>query len=254
MKREEPEKTMALSQTWGVRIPDDEWSVYRRVIDEIREAGIEFALGGAFALATYSGYWRNTKDLDLYIMPEDRDRMVAAMTRAGLSDYFDELPYDRVWIYRGHEDATIVDAIWAMANSRTQVDRRWVFGGPSITIRGERMRVVPVEEMIWGKLYIVQRPRCDWPDIINMIYGAGTELDWEHLITRLGPDAPLLAGVLSTFSWLCPGRAAALPIWIWDRLGMSLPVDGPDYIPERVTYVESRPWFVPMILESSAGA
>jgi hypothetical protein len=229
---------------WGGRIPDDEWTIYRRVLDGMRDAGVEFALGGAFALATYSGHWRNTKDLDLYILPEDRERAVEVTGRAGLTDYFDVLPYDRAWIYRAHDGVTIVDSIWAMANRRTVVDRHWIFGGPSIDLRGESLRVVPVEEMIWGKLYIVQRPRCDWPDIFNMLYGVGHVLDWEYLIARVEEDRPLLAGMLSTFAWVCPGRASTFPAWIWDRLGLALPEDGPLYDKRRVDLFDTRPWFV----------
>ena len=146
------------------------------------------------------------------------------------------------------EGGTIVDVIWAMANRRTDVDERWVTGGPEIMIRGEYLRVVPVEEMIWGKLYIMQRTRCDWPDIINMIYGSGDWLDWEHLIDRLEHDLPLLTGVMSFFSWLCPGRAASFASGIWGHLGLSEPEAGPDYYPERVNLVDTRPWFVPMMI------
>ena len=45
-------------------------------------------LGGAFAVATYTGCWRNTKDLDLYVLPEHKDRMIAMLGDLGLVDYF----------------------------------------------------------------------------------------------------------------------------------------------------------------------
>lgn len=232
---------------WGEQIPGEEWEVYRSVIAGMREAGIGFALGGAFALATYTGELRNTKDLDLYILPESREGTVEVMERAGLSDYFDVLPYDRAWIYRAHAGATIVDSIWAMANARARVDHHWIFDGPTVSVKGESLRVVPVEEMIWAKLYVMQRSRCDWPDIINMLYAAGRTLGWEHLIDRVGRDLPLLAGVVSTFAWLSPGRSAAFPSWIWERLGLALPEEGPEHDPQRVNFFDTRPWFAPMM-------
>src|SRR5207245_7113429 len=97
---------------------------------------VPLAIGGACCTAHYTEVWRNAKDLDLYILPQHREQMIAAITRAGLTDYFDEKPYDRSWIYRAHAGESIVDAIWAMANRRAEVDERWICG-PRISIRGE---------------------------------------------------------------------------------------------------------------------
>jgi hypothetical protein len=111
---------------WAASIAAGEWRVYQQVIDEARAANIEFAVGGAFAVAAYTGHWRNTKDLDLYVLPERRQAMIAALTRAGLRDYYDHEAYDRGWIYRAVANDVIVDVIWAMANRRAEVDEEWV--------------------------------------------------------------------------------------------------------------------------------
>jgi hypothetical protein len=230
---------------WEDRIPQAEWSVYQRVMREARSAGIDFAFGGAFATAVYTGELRNTKDFDFYILPEDRDRMRHAIGRAGLPDLYDRLPYDRSWIFRGGIDGVIVDAIWAMANQRAQVDARWMTHGPEVMIRGERLRAIPIEELIWAKLYIVQRTRCDWIDVINLIDARAGGIEWEHVLARLEADAPLLAGVLSVFGWLAPDRAQDIPPPIWGRLGLALPpaFGGADVTHRRANLLDSRPWF-----------
>jgi hypothetical protein len=230
---------------WADRISDAEWRVYRMVIDEAQKRGIRFALGGAFAVAVYTGYWRNTKDLDLYVLPEYRDRMIAVVQDAGLRDYYDENPYDRWWIYRGHQGDIIVDTMWAMANHRAQIDELWM-SGPEIELRGYRMRVLPVEAMLWDKLYIVQRERCDWPDVLNLLYAEGRHLRWEYLLGRMGADAALLGGVLSVFAWIAPGSARELPDWLWGRLGIRPPAGGAEEIDKaRVELLDRRPWFGP---------
>ncbi|MCZ7570880.1 MAG: nucleotidyltransferase family protein [Ardenticatenaceae bacterium] len=234
---------------WPEQIPDEQWSIYRRAIDEAQARDVRFALGGAFAIATYTGHWRNTKDLDLYVLPRDRDAMIEAVTRAGLDDYYDELPYDRSWIYRAHRGEVIVDVIWAMANRRAQVDEVWITRGPEVQVRDELLRVVPPEEVIWAKLYVLQRDRCDWPDVLNLVYATGPTLDWSHLLDRLAEDTLLLTGVLSVFTWLGPDRARALPESIWDRL----PSPGlragsaPEIVRRRVDLLDTRPWFVSMM-------
>ena len=30
--------------------------------------------------------------------------------------------------------------------------------------------MLPPEELIWAKLYVLQRDRSDWPDILNLLY------------------------------------------------------------------------------------
>jgi hypothetical protein len=226
-------------------LPDRQWEIYREAIREARRRGIRFALGGAFALGIYTGRWRNTKDLDLYVLPENRHAMIAALDAAGLEDYYDVLPYDRSWIYRGHRGEIIVDAIWAMANQRAQVDMSWFERARQSALRGEALDVIPPEELLWQKLYIIQRERCDWPDVLNVIYAMGACLDWSWLLDRLGADRPVLAAALSLFGWLCPGRARGLPAWLWERLGTALPeaCAGPTIDTARVALLDTRPWF-----------
>ncbi len=155
---------------WGFLIPEDQWAVYQQVIQQANKQGIQFSMGGAFSVATYTGHWRNTKDLDFYVLPQNRDAMIQVVTGVGMHDYYEELPYERHWIYRAVKDGIIVDIIWSMANKRAQVDESWITRGPEIEVRGEKLRIVPPEEMIWGKIYIIQKDRCDWTDIFNILY------------------------------------------------------------------------------------
>jgi hypothetical protein len=236
------------SNGWCDQIPELQWRVYERVMDELRHARVDFALGGAFALATYTGQWRNTKDIDLYVRPADKERAIDVLVqKGGLTDYYDKLPYDRGWIFRGEEEGTIVDIIWALANHLSSVDDRWIEGGPHLTVRGREVKVIPVEEIIWAKLYVMQRERCDWPDILNLLYFSCDVLDWNHLVERAGDDSALLASVLKLFEWLCPERATHVPAKIWDGV-MGRPRSASDaaVTPERARRIESRPWFRPI--------
>lgn len=234
---------------WSSQIPENQWALYDEVLNGAAKRKIPFALGGAFAAATYTGCWRNTKDLDLYVPPEHKDQLIQLTRDLGMVDYFDTKDYDRWWIYRATRDGDIVDIIWAMANHRQQIDELWM-SGPEVTFHGHRVKVLPAEAILWDKLYIMQRERCDWPDVLNLLYAAGADVDWEKLLDRVGEDAPLLAGVLSVFRWLAPERAAQLPSWIWPRvgLGMTKPVasSGPeDFDKRRVELLDRRIWFAP---------
>jgi hypothetical protein len=229
---------------WGQSIPAAEWAVYSEAIRQVRSLEVPFAFGGAFALAVYTGSLRNTKDFDFYVRPADRDAVIRALTAAGLADHFQRLAYDRSWIYRSSRGDVIVDAIWAMANHRAVVDDSWLNRGPEVTIRGERLRAIPIEELVWSKLYVLQRERCDWGDVFNLLDAQASAVDWEHLLRRLGNDQPLLAGALQVFGWLAPDRIHGVPSTVWSRLGISRPPGStPGDSPERVSLLDSRPWF-----------
>jgi len=230
---------------WAESIPDPTWSVYDRVMQAVEQASIPFAVGGAFAFASYTQICRDTKDLDLYVLPQCRQPMIDAITAAGMQDYFDTRPYDRNWIYRSTDGSVIVDAIWAMANGRAQADEWWL-SGPEIQIRNRRARVVPAEVLLWDKLYIVQRERCDWPDIMNLLFTNGTCLNWEEIFARLGADTDLLAGALAVFRWMSPGAARELPPSVWARVGISAPNRGaPEFLRDRVAWLDKREWYAP---------
>jgi hypothetical protein len=231
--------------SWGDRIDPAEWELYRRVIAEARGAGVLFAFGGAFATAVYTGELRNTKDFDFYIYPQDKEAMVSAITRAGLQDLYDSRSYDRAWIYRASAGEVIVDAIWAMANLRAQVDELWLTRGPEVIIHGERIRAIPIEELIWGKLYVLQKERSDWTDVFSLIDARPGSIEWQRLEQRLGQDLPLLAGALSVFSWLAPDRVQEIPKFLWAHLGLATPSStaDPDTARARAALLDSRPWF-----------
>jgi hypothetical protein len=225
--------------------PREQADVYERVLYGARERNIPFALCGAFAVGTYTGEWRNTKDLDLTILPQDRARMIDTLSDAGLQDYYDEQPYDRGWIYRGRRDGAIVDLIWAMANRRAFFDEEFLTRARPAEFMEIPVRVIPPEELLWDKLYIMQRQRCDWPDILNLLHATAETLEWDRLLKRVGEDTWLLAGLLATYRWLCPGRARAIPAAVWEQLHMPPPgaADSPDVEARRVRFFDSRPWF-----------
>lgn len=237
---------------WPSKFLPEQWSVYKPLLLRLAEREIPFAVGGALAAMTYADQWRNTKDLDLYVLHQDVERIIPFLDDAGLVDYYDELAYDRRWIYRGHRrDSTggeiIVDLIWAMANQRAQVEESW-FQGPQVEAGGVRFRLLGPEMAVWSKLYVLQHDRSDWPDCFNVLNGVGPEMDWSRLISSTGDDLALLAGLVSVFSWLSPARARELPECIWPALKLSPPAESGDVhlIARRAALLDSRPWFFPV--------
>src|SRR5581483_2720055 len=126
---------------------------------------------------------------------------------------------------------------------RAQVDQQWLTRPVLIGVRDEQMPVLPVEEFLWCKLYILQRDRCDWPDIINVLYTCGESLDWEVLLRRLGEDVALLRGLVCVYDWVCPHAPARIPASVRRRLGLRRTSSAARNWRRRVAFLDSRAWF-----------
>src|SRR5436305_13014397 len=148
-----------IEPAWARTIPDEQWSVYRDAIRVTRKTGARFLLGGAFGLARYTGRTRNTKDIDFFVLPSDKDKIIDALTKIGFDDYYPKLAYDRGWIYRAVRDDVIVDTIWQTPNRRTEVDAEWFKRSRRAVLRGEELEFIPAEELLAIKLYVLQRDR-----------------------------------------------------------------------------------------------
>lgn len=219
------------------------WPAYEMAIMGLRDAHIPFLIGGAFALSAYTGMRRDTKNLDLFILHSDLPRAVRSLEAAEYIEYFETSPYDRRWIYRSTRGGVIVNLIWAMANRRAEVDAICFQHANSIQVGTTTADILPAEELLWWKLYVLQRERCDWPDIFNLIHAVGANIDWGRLIKRVGEDLPMLRGVLSIYAWLCPEQALELPLRLYNQLGIkrSRLTAQKDKI-NRASLLDNRPW------------
>jgi hypothetical protein len=243
--------------SWAGELPAEQWSVYERVLEAADRLGIRYAVGGGLAFSHYARRWRNTKDIDIYVMPAMKEAMIGIVQGAGLRDYYEVMGYDRNWIYRSHDGrGTIVDVMWQMANYRAEVDEAWLTRGDLVKLHGRTVRLLPAEELMWSKLYIMQRERCDWGDLLNIMYARGPALDWGHLLGRVGEDRRVLAGVLEVFVWACPDRARELPVGVWESLGIAGPavgVEEPEVDRGHIRLLDSRDWFGPNLPGKAAG-
>src|SRR5438128_2215166 len=106
-RRQSTLRNPRLQFDWAEAISESEWRVYQAAIQALRGAGIRFMVGGGFALATFTGKWRDTKDIDFYVMPGDAPAARKALELAGFTDYYEQLAYDRKWIYRNVQDGVI---------------------------------------------------------------------------------------------------------------------------------------------------
>jgi hypothetical protein len=224
-------------------VPPEQWAVYAPLFAEGARRGIRFVVGGGLAVSAYSEHTRNTKDMDLFVREKESGALLEMLQALGFEEYT-EVPYDRTWSYRACRDDAIVDVLWKTLNGKSAVDETWLTKGWQLTVRETPVRLIPVEELMMTKLYILKRNRNDWTDILNLLYSRGEELDWARLLELLGDDRLLLGGVMSIFRWLCPGKATLLPAHIWECLGLFPPVHSELQVDKgRVALLMAEKWF-----------
>lgn len=232
----------------------------RAVLTALNGLEVPYVLGGAVAVHHYGVPLRNTKDIDVFLPPADRQPVIDCLTALGCVDYYAVWPYDREWIYRAHKGNKIVDVIWQSANKMGVVEADWRRRAQPGVMAGVPTWFASPEDLIWLKAFIVQRERCDWPDLLNLIAASEGRLDWEALLRRFGPHQLLLRAVIDLFDWTCPHHSGYVPAAVRRRLAQAAAPTRPE--PESIReqeggcrwqLLDSRPWFVEADQEELVG-
>lgn len=185
--------------------------LYREALRSLHRAGVQSMVGGAFAVFHYTGWWRNTHDMDIYVTHASVPLVAGALESAGFLDIGEQAVGDRQWIYHSGKDGLIFDVIWRFANLANYITPDWFELAPHDEFLGMDLQFLPLEELIWIKVFVINRDRCDWPDIMRMIQAQCRKIDWDRLINLLGEHWLLLAGLVDVFDWQHPESLGCIP-------------------------------------------
>jgi hypothetical protein len=187
---------------------------YREALGCLIGSRVPFLLGGAYALAHYTGIVRRTKDLDVFIRPADCGRVLDAFARAGFRT---ELT-DPNWIAKAFHASHFVDIIFSSGNSIATVDDGWFSHATRVRALGWDVCIAPVEEMIWSKAFVMERERFDGADVLHLILRCGSRMDWRRLLERMEPHWEVLLAHLTLFQYAYPSHREIVPAWLLDVL------------------------------------
>src|SRR5687768_8841957 len=207
----EERKSLTHGDFW---IPDEERVVYRRALEALNAAGVEYVVAGAYAIYEHTGIYRKTKDLDLFFEP----RSIIAAARALRDAGFVMRLEDEHWLAKATIGEYFVDLIYGMGNGIAFIDEAWIRHSHQSILAASPVRIAPAEELIWHRLFISERHRHDMSDVVHLILCSGDVLDWERLVSRVGPAWPLLLAQLQTFSYIYPGYRSNVPSWVMEQL------------------------------------
>ena len=200
---------------------DPALEVYREALLSLVKAKVPFLVGGAFALESYTGLVRPTKDLDLFVNPADRLRLMQRLSDGGFDTEW-RFPH---WLGKAYKDDRSIDIIHSSGNGICTVDEAWFRYALPAEIFGIPVRVVPAEEMLWSKAFVMERNRYDGGDIAHLLRARAHSMDWARLLFRFGTHWRVLFSHVILFGFIYPEQRLRIPDWFMHEMMRRIKLD-----------------------------
>jgi len=184
------------------------------VLKTLAGSGIPFLVGGGYAMQRHTGLKRPARDLDVFVLPSDAERVLRLFADLG---YAVDLTFPH-WLGKIYRGRAYVDVIFNSGNGVCAVDSVWFEHSVEDVVLGRTVRLCPSEEMIWSKAFVMERERFDGADVNHLILARGQDLDWPRLLERFQPHRIVLLSHLVLFLFVYPSESECVPAWVWDDL------------------------------------
>jgi hypothetical protein len=203
---------------------------YCHALQTLAGHDVPFLVGGAYAFDRYAQIARYTKDLDIFVLPEDVDRTLDVLAARG---YQAKLLFPH-WLGKVWSGDAVMDVIFNSGNGGVPVDEEWFEHAPQAEIMGLTLPLCPVEEMIWSKSFVIERERTDAADVAHMLRVCAGWLDWPRLMRRFGPHWRMLFAHLILFGFIYPDDRSRIPADVmrelWGRMEKELTENGDQHV------------------------
>jgi hypothetical protein len=206
--------SLPVTSSVPAELPAEQETLAREVLIALEREGIPFAVAGAFALLQHTGICRTTKDLDLFLTPENWSAALRYLESHG----FQCEVCDPVWLAKVHRDNFFVDLITGMSNAAISVEDSWIRHAQPGSVLGIQTRVLAPEELLVSKLFVTRRERFDGADIAHIIYGTAGNLDWGRILHLVGEHWEMLLWALILFRYVYPAKTQYVPAVLWQDL------------------------------------
>lgn len=196
----------AAGGTYG-SLPPETAAFYCHMVEALQLAGVPFLVGGAYAFGRYTGIERHTKDFDVFVRPDDVERALATLRAAGAAT---ELTFPH-WLGKARSGEDFIDVIFSSGNGLATVDDEWFTHAIAEEVLSRPVHLVPPEEMLWSKAFVMERERYDGADIAHLLRARAADFDWGRLLSRFGEHWPVLLSHLILFGYVYPAAARNIP-------------------------------------------
>jgi hypothetical protein len=207
----EERKSLTHGEFW---IPEKEREVYRLALDLLNREGVPYVISGLYALYEYTGIYRQTKDLDIFVEPSHVVTVARVLKPHGFRPHLEQ-PH---WLAKAMYGEKQIDIIFGTGNGLSFIDDLWFRHSRAGILAGIQVRVAPPEELLWHRLFVSERHRSDVSDILHLILCRGDEFDWERLLRRVDGHWRLLLAQVHLYDFVYPGHRPRIPQWVRQRL------------------------------------
>ena len=162
---EDPELLVRFNQVLG------------ETVEAMEESGIRYGFIGGIA-SWGLGRPRSTHDIDIFVMPEDAERVLRALAKRGFSTQ----KTDPSWLYKAWKEGVLVDVIFK-SKGDIYLDSEMYQRLTIAEFHGRKLRLVAPED-----LFIIKAAAHSeltpghWHDAIALLTHA--QMDWQYLLRR----------------------------------------------------------------------
>ncbi|MCL4466846.1 MAG: nucleotidyltransferase [Chloroflexi bacterium] len=188
------------------------FDTFKEGTDALERAGVPYVVGGGVAVWAY-GRRRLTKDIDLFVKPEDAASALDALSEAG----FRTEMTDPIWLYKAFKRDVMVDIIFR-SKADIYLDDEALRRGEMRPIDGHAFLFMSPEDLMIRKVFAMSEERRDWYDAISIMDGLDGKIDWQYLVKRAERDPGRVLSFLLYTESEYPRDRALIPFSIVKQL------------------------------------
>jgi predicted nucleotidyltransferase len=143
----------------------------------LRDAGVPFVLGGGLAVWARGGP-ATSHDLDLMVKPEDADRALEVLERAGMRP---EKPPEG-WLYKAWDGDVLVDLIFRPVGE--PVEEELFERAEELEVNAVGMLVMSLEDVLVTKLKALDEHELDYERPLEFARSLRERIDWADVRDR----------------------------------------------------------------------
>ena len=197
-----------------IKPPPAAEAFYSEVLQLMAKSGIPFLVSGTYALASYTGIDRPTKDVDVFAKAGDALKMLHYFKEHG----FDVEIVDERWLDADHARRAVRRHHHQHADGDDARDRRMVRQCARDRAVRSDGQLVPPTQFIWSKIFVQDHHRYDMADVAHMILKRHKAIDWQQLLSHMELYWEVLLIALLNFRFVYPSERDVVPKWLMDEL------------------------------------
>src|SRR6266478_4842290 len=168
-------------------------SFYAEVLKILKDSKFTFMVAGGFAVNSYTGLRRPTKDIDIFCKAGDYPKILNKFTSLGYKTQVS----DERWIAKIFKGKFYVDLIFGSSNLVAPVTDDWFKDSHTAKFFKYEVKIPSVTDLIWSKVFIQNRERLL----------CAMEQYWEVLLVHL-----------LNFRFIYPSEREKIPSWLLREL------------------------------------